>query len=300
METYRINPNVTAFYFGGDIDPGNAARSEEARARWDTKTWLDLGMVVYAVHSGESALVYDTLCSPAQAAEVKNYLEGELGINKFTVVLSHWHLGHVGGNELYRGFNIVACRKTREELLSRREAIELGSWLGKPGINPLRLPDVIFESRLSIYLDDDLEVALYNFNVHSEDSVCAYIPKYKILLPGDMLEDSAPFISNPEGIPAHLENFASLRALDIERILPNHGRSRIIKSGGYSKAFIESVAGYLEKMYGLLSADAEAAVPDLRTFASEYLDKGIIEYWPPYEGTHQDNIVKMRAFVKTR
>lgn len=300
MKTYRINPNLTAFYFGGDIDPGNAARSEEARASWDTKTWLDLGMVVYAAHSGQTAIVYDTLCSPEQAAMVKKYLEAALGINKFTVVLSHWHLGHVGGNELYRDFNIVACRKTREELLSRKEAIESGAWQGAPGISPLRLPDIVFEKRLSIYLDDGLEVALYNFNIHSEDSVCAYIPKYKLLLPGDMLEDSAPFISNPEGIPAHLENFACLRALDIERILPNHGRSRIIESGGYSKAFIESVAGYLKKLHDLLRADVEAKVPDLQTFTAEYLDRGVIEYWPPYEDTHQDNIAKLRAFFKSR
>ncbi len=299
MEAYRINPNLTAFYFGGDIDPGNATRSEEARARWDTKTWLDLGMVVYAAHSGRSALVYDTLCSPEQAAEVKNYLELELGIKKFTVVLSHWHLGHVGGNELYREFNIISCRKTRAALLSRKEAIESGTWQGKPGINPLRLPDIVFEHSLSIYLDD-LEVALYNFNIHSEDSVCAYIPEYKILLPGDMLEDSAPFISNPEGIPAHLKNFELLRQLDIERILPNHGRSSIIKNGGYSKEFIDSVAGYLKELHDLLGADADCAVPDLRTFAARYLDKGIISYWPPYEDTHKDNIEKLRAFMKAR
>lgn len=56
-------------------------------------------------------------------------------------------------------FNIIACRKTREALLSRKEAIESGTWQGKPGINPLRLPDIVLRRSLSIYLDD-LEVAL--------------------------------------------------------------------------------------------------------------------------------------------
>ena len=41
-------------------------------------------------------------------------------------------------------------------------------------------------------------------------------------------------------------------------------------------------------------------MPDLRTFAARYLDKGIISYWPPYEDTHKDNIEKLRAFMKAR
>lgn len=298
MEIYQLNPNLTVFYFDGDIDPGRAAAAARLSDNWAEGTCAALGVAVYAIHSGQNALIYDTLCSPAQAAVVKKHLESVLGIKKFTVALSHWHLDHVGGNELYRDFNIVACRKTREELIHHRAAIESASLWGEPSISPLRLPDISFEDRLSVYVDEDLEVALYNFNIHSEDSVCAYIPKYKLLLVGDMLEDSAPYITNPEGIPEHLKNFERLRELAVDRILPNHGRSAVIKSGGYAAGLIDFAAGYLTELFKLLRADVDAKVPDLRTFAAEYLNKGIIEYWPPYEAVHLGNIERLRDFLK--
>ncbi len=297
MEVYELNPNLTAFYFDGDTDPENEFAAARVGDNWAKGTCAALGVAVYAVHKGQSALVYDTLCSPEQAFEVQTYLEKKLRITKFTVALSHWHLDHVGGNELYRDFNIVACCKTREALLLHREAIEAGSLWGEPAIKPLRLPDIVFENSLSIYLDD-LEVALYNFNIHSEDSVCAYIPKYKILLPGDMLEDSAPYVTNPEGIPEHLKNFALLRQLNVQRILPNHGRSVVIKSGGYSTGLIDFAAEYLADLHARLRANPTAAVPDLRTFAAKHFSKGTIHYWPPYEAVHEGNIERVRSFIK--
>ena len=297
MQIYNINPNLIAFYFEGDAAPGGPIPAEQMEGNWATGVCDSLGVASYAIYSGAEAIIYDTLCSPQQANEIKSYLEGALSIGKFTVVLSHWHLDHVGGNELYREFNIVACRKTREHLLRQKAEIEAGTLWGEPAINPLRLPDIVFDDALSIYVGD-LEVALYNYNIHSDDSVCAYIPKYKTLLPGDMLEDTAPFVTNPEAISVHLENYNLLRAMDIEKIVPNHGRSKVIKNGGYSKELIESVSYYLATLYALLSKDPDATVPELRGFMSEYLDKGLIYYWEPYEAVHKNNTERVRDFLK--
>ncbi len=295
MQIYRINPHVVAFYFGGDTEPDNPNLKVQVEDNWEIGACDGLGVASYVVHNGPQAIVYDTLCSPQQADLIKAYLGKELGITKFTVVLSHWHLDHVGGNELYKQSNIVACRKTREHLLEHKDEIEAGTLWGEPVIKPLRLPDLVFEQKLSIFLDD-LEVQLFNFHIHSDDSVCAYIPKYKILLPGDMLEDTAPFITNPEAIPVHLNNYEQLRAMDIDKILPNHGRSAVIKSGGYSKELIDSVTFYLTALYGQLEKQPDSRVAELQTFMAEYLDKGIIYYWEPYEAVHNNNTERVREF----
>ena len=297
MQIYTMNPNLTAFYFGGDTAPNNPNLLAQVEDNWAIGACDSLGVSSYVIHNGAEAIVYDTLCSPLQAAEIKSYLEKALSISKFTVALSHWHLDHVGGNELYRESNIVACRKTREYLARYKAEIEAGTLWGEPAINPLRLPDIVFDNTLSIYLGD-LEVVLYNYNIHSDDSVCAYIPKYKILLPGDMLEDTAPFVTNPEAIPVHLENYNLLRAMDIEKIAPNHGRSKVIKAGGYPKEFIESVSYYLSTLHARLSKDPDAAMPELHEFMADYLAKGLIYYWEPYEAVHKTNIKRVRDFLK--
>ena len=151
---------------------------------------------------------------------------------------------------------------------------------------------------MSNYLGD-LEVILYNYHIHSDDSVCAYIPKYKILLPGDMLEDTAPFVTNPEDSAVHIENYKRMRDMDIERILPNHGRSAVIRAGGYSKELIDSTIYYLTALREELSRDSDCAVADLKTVMAPYLDKGVVHYWEPYEDVHQDNVERVRAFIKS-
>lgn len=298
MHVYTLNTNLLAFYFGGDTEPAAATPDDQDKNTWAYNCRDSLGLVVYAIHRHDAAIVYDTMCSPEQAREVKSFLETTLGITKFTVATSHWHLGHVGGNELYKAFNIIACRKTRETLLHHKKAIEAGELWGKPAINPLRLPDIVFDRTLSIFLDD-LEVALYNFNIHSEDSVCLHLPGHKLLLAGDMLEDTVPFISAPQDIPAHLSNYEQLSFLDIDKILPCHGRSAIIRAGGYSRELIDSVAYYLSTLYNQLAQAPDNPVPGLSEFMSAYLDKGLIGLWTPYEAVHQNNIAKLREFFKS-
>ena len=298
MHVYTLNPNLLTFYLGGDAEPDAPPVSSQTENTWAYNCCESLGRAVYVIHNNDMAVVYDTMCSPEQAGEIKSFLETELGIAKFTVATSHWHLGHVGGNELYKASNIVACRKTRETLLRHKDAIEAGTLWGKPAINPLRLPDIVFDQTLSIFLDD-LEVALYNFNIHSEDSVCLYLPRYKILLAGDMLEDTIPFIAAPQDIPVHLNNYEQLRALDIDRILPSHGRSATIRNGGYAKEFIDSITYYLSELYARLEKDPDSPVPELDTFMSAYLDKGLIGLWPPYKEAHLNNVAKLREFFKS-
>ena len=297
MNIYEVNQNITTFYFGGDTDPDNPNLDVTVEDNWVIGACESLGVASYAIHNGDAALIYDTLCSPEQAGQIREHLSKKLGIRKFTVALSHWHLDHVGGNELYRDCTIIGTRKTREYMLGHKAEIENGTLWGPPPIKPLREPDLTFDSDISLFLNG-LEIILRNFNIHTDDGLCAYIPKYKALLPGDMLEDSASFVTNPEDIPAHVQNFNLLRKLDIEKILPNHGRSFVIKAGGYPKELIDCVAYYLDTLCETLRADPEADIPELRSFLKPYFDKGLIHYWHPYEAVHQNNTERVRASFK--
>ena len=89
-----------------------------------------------------------------------------------------------------------------------------------------------------------------------------------------------------------------MRALDIDKILPSHGRAATIRNGGYAKEFIDSVTYYLSELYMRLEKEPDSPVADLGTFMSVYLDKGLIGLWPPYEEAHLNNIAKLRKFFK--
>ena len=224
----------------------------------------------------------------------QSYLELNLGITNFTVVVSHWHLHHIGGNYLYKDCNIIGTRKTRQILLEQKEKIETGtsSW-GPPAIEHLLAPNIIFDNELSLFLDD-LEVRLYRVNIHSEDSLCAYIPKYKALLAGDMLEDPIPFITDPQTIVQQVENYDLLRKMDIDVILPNHCRLSTLSQGGYAKDLIESSAFYLHTLNQMLCITPDAAIPNLKLFMQNYFSANTISYWPAYERVHQKNIEKIK------
>ncbi len=296
MTVIQINPALIAFYYGAEsASPDSRAGSEND---WVYGACHSLGVAVYAVYSGKSCIVFDTLCSTQQAEEVRRHLQTELGIEKFTVINSHWHLHHIGGNELYKGSNIIGTRKTRQELVAQKSLIEAGesSW-GPPKIDLVRPPDIVFDSEMSVFLDD-LEVRLQAINIHSEDSLCAFLPAFGALLAGDMVEDTIPFITDPDAIPAHVKSYDHLREMDIRMVLPNHCRLQALESGGYQRGIIESSAFYLDSLYKLLEADPEAEVPDVRQFMGEYLAGGVISYWPPYERVHNTNVCKLRAYFK--
>src|SRR4051812_12139162 len=93
IQVFKLNDHLTVFYTGRLAPPSVPA---------DQRTWgesgaLDLGIATFAIHSGREALVYDTFTSPDLAKWVRSYLE-RMGVARFTLVNSHWHLDHVGGN----------------------------------------------------------------------------------------------------------------------------------------------------------------------------------------------------------
>ncbi len=113
INAIEINDHTLAFYAGRDW----------TRIR-DEPNWLDdgamkLGIATYAIYKNNKAVIYDTFADIRQAMWVRNHLEN-VGIKQFTVVLSHWHLDHIAGNEVYKDCNIISNALTRELLFRNK------------------------------------------------------------------------------------------------------------------------------------------------------------------------------------
>ena len=119
-------------------------------------------------------------------------------MRRIVVVLSHWHLDHVAGTAAFADCEIVASRLTGERLARQRSAIEGGTLEGPPAISPLILPSTVFDGRTELAVGK-LRADLVQFDIHSADGTALHIPGEGLLLAGDMLEDTATYVSEPGG-----------------------------------------------------------------------------------------------------
>jgi len=295
IEVIRINDHLIGFYEGRH--PSNDPPFAENYDNWVYYGAMNLGVSTYAILKGDRAILYDTMAVPEQARWIRDYLK-EMGVRRFTVVLSHWHLDHIGGNCEFKHSDIISTRKTRDLMAANKKAIEAGELWGPPQIKPLILPNISFEDKLDMYLDD-LKVECLRFNIHSSDSSLIYIPSDKILLAGDTLEDTVTYIMEPQDIPIHVAGMKRLKTMAIEAIYPNHGSPEVIAQRGYTMEFIDSTMGYVTRMVKR-SHDPGYLDTTIKDFVSDYLARGWITYFEPYEASHQHNLKIIYDYWKER
>jgi cyclase len=283
----RPAEGVYAFY-DGRIDGYRFADEEN----WVDEGAIGLGIASYAILSDGEALVYDTHISIEHARFVRESLEAE-GARTLTVVLSHWHLDHVAGTEVFRDCEVISSERTAELMERFRAKIERGELEGPPAIDPLILPTRTFTDRLELTLGD-LQVELIHTNIHSDDATVAWLPEQRMLLCGDTMEDTITYVDEPEAFGTHLENLEALRRLEPDRILPNHGDPDVIEAGGYSDGLITATEAYIDALRRAADDPAVGEMP-LRELVADSLEAGWINYFEPYEAVHRENLATVLA-----
>ncbi|MGO8684769.1 MAG: MBL fold metallo-hydrolase [Thermoleophilia bacterium] len=283
LRTLRLSRNLFGFYAGRSSDLCFAPEPN-----WVDDGALSLGICSYALISGRDAIVYDTHLSVDYAVAIRRQLE-QLGVRHIVVVLSHWHLDHVAGNEVFADCEIVASRLTGDQLSSRQAAIEAGtSEKGPPAISPLILPTTVFEGQAWLRAGK-LRVAALEFTIHAAGSVILHLPDEGLLLPGDTVEDTVTYVSDPEMLANDIDELARLRRLNATHIYPNHGSPSVLEASGYGEGLIRATQHYLRDLLRVPRDTALAAL-DLQAFVANSLAAGWITYYEPYERVHRSNL----------
>jgi cyclase len=283
MRVFQINDHLLSFYDGRPAQPPHPPEAQT----WVDCGALNVGVATYVVHRGDQALVYDTYPLAKQAQWVRDYLE-RAGIRRFTVVNSHWHLDHVGGNGIYADVDRIATDRTIQLLAAKKAAIEAGTEWGPPGIDPLVVPNVGIGGDTNHYVGD-IRVELRPVNIHSQDGLVLYLPGERILLAGDTLEDTVTFISEPEHMLDHQGNLQRLRDWDVRRIFPNHGNPEVIANGGYETTLIDATVDYLRKIVQRAHA-ADFLNGTLEDYVQDSVNKGWVSLWWAYREVHATNL----------
>lgn len=282
MRILRPAPHVWAFY-DGRIEGYRWAEGPN----WIDDGALSLGIASYAVVDGTAAMIYDTHVSTAHARFVRDALE-QAGVTAFTVVLSHWHLDHIAGTEVFADCPIWANSRTAAHLANRSGAIEAGTSSGTPPILPLIQPTRVFEGRMQLQIGG-LQIDLIECNIHSDDATVAWLAKDGILLAGDTVEDTVTYVGEPEHLDRHLVDLDRLADLAPRRILPNHGAAERIEQGSYGPDFIRATQRYIRNLQAARK-DAGLRTLPLREWIAKDLASGVLTWFAPYEAIHQQNL----------
>lgn len=285
LRIFRPAPNVLAFYDGRV--PGHRFLPF---ANWVDDGAISLGIASYAILDGDQALIYDTHVSLAHAAAIRTALEA-MGIHRFTVVLSHWHLDHVAGTSVFADSPVLACQRTLDHLTRCKAAIEDASYHGAPAINPLILPTQIFSGQMTLMLGQT-EVRLIEANIHSDDACVLWLPAQRLLLAGDTVEDTVTYVGAPEAFDIHLADLARLAALNPALILPNHGQPDRIAAGGYGPGLISATAAYIRHLIRCRDEPQARALP-LAEVIAPALAAGDLIWFAPYQDIHAQNLQRV-------
>lgn len=283
MRVFEINDHLLAYYDGRPAETSADAKDQT----WAGTGAYNVGVCTYAIHRGNEALVYDTYPDTEDARWVRRDLERR-GITHFTVVNSHWHLDHVGGNAVYADSSRIATTLAIATLRSKQAAIEAGREWGPPAIRPLVLPDIGVSQDTQVQVGD-IEVTLRPVDIHSADGLVALVPADGILLAGDTLEDTLTFVSEPVHIADHIRHLGEMKRWDVRRILPNHGDPARIAAGGYAPTLIDATVQYLERLRSRAGA-AHDTTGTLEDYVGDSISRGWVSAWWAYRAAHAENV----------
>jgi glyoxylase-like metal-dependent hydrolase (beta-lactamase superfamily II) len=287
LRVLRPAPGVLAFY-DGRVE----GQRFDPAPNWVDEGAISLGIASYAVVEGERALVHDTHVSLEHARLVRETLEAE-GACELTVLLSHWHLDHVAGNEAFADCELLATTRTAAHLEANREAIEAGTLEGPPAIAPLVAPTRTFEGRMEFELGPR-RLELIEANIHSDDAAVVWDPAARLLLAGDTVEDTVTYVGEPQSFAAHLRDLDRLLAVAPERILPSHGDPEVIAAGGYGPGLLRATEDYIRFLQRCREEPALRELP-LREVLADSIAAGWVRYYDAYEAVHRENVTTTLA-----
>jgi|JI7StandDraft_1071085.scaffolds.fasta_scaffold132179_2 glyoxylase-like metal-dependent hydrolase (beta-lactamase superfamily II) len=161
--------------------------------------------------SSDQVVLIDTKMDQP-AAQLHQLVQTKLQNKRLTVINTHWHPDHVGGNKLYKGSAIVAGNYGKEAWI--KENKEEG------------LPDLWLKDTMTIHLDNDTLV-VFNFHrrAHTSNDVMVYSKQRQLLFTGDLVQNKqCPVLLGDANANEYLNIIDWLSAnLKIRTVVPGHG-----------------------------------------------------------------------------
>ena len=219
---------------------------------------------------GDEAVVVDSTATVGQARRVYSHVVDELGLRVVSVVNTHWHSDHCGGNAglTAAGAPVIAHRRHFETISLERNMVSRRP--ARIAFEHLVRPRIMMDRRLDLRLGKRT-VHLLHAPGHSPDLVMVWDPIRGVLIASDNLlagdqpdDPTIPYFywGDPWRLIGALEH---ARSLSPELIIPGHG---VPLPGNYAQRALTCALDYvrwvLKKTAGLprdVSPDVEDEPP---------------------------------------
>ena len=164
-------------------------------------------------NSADKVVVIDTKMDDA-AKNLHDKVIQIAGNKPITIINTHLHPDHTGGNELYKGATIIAGGNYTPK-----------EWETDAAKNSM--PTVWLKDHEDIYLDNDtLTVFNLQYAAHTISDIMVYDHHRKILFSGDViLNKQAPVLMGNADVNGYMQAFEYVTShFDIKSIVPGHGK----------------------------------------------------------------------------
>ncbi len=171
------------------------------------------------ITSEKGTIVIDTMRAPADGELLQAHISSQTAKPVYLTINSHHHPDHTFGNSAFSA-PIVSTETTRDLMEERLPAI----WSKVTGdTQKLPLPNITFRGELKIHLRDKT-IRMIEVGGHAPGTCVIYIPERKAIFTSDLVfVGRFPFMGDAN-LTEWIEALRLLESLDIEHVLPGHGK----------------------------------------------------------------------------
>ncbi|GAB4525939.1 MAG: MBL fold metallo-hydrolase [Anaerolineales bacterium] len=189
------------------------------------------------------AVAIDTLPTPEETLEMRDFVEQQLGMPVRYVINTHYHADHAWGNCFFPGAMVIAHDRCRELLVSRGhtslEAARKQDTLFRQV--KLVLPHLTFRDGVFSFRVGKKTLRLFPLPGHSHDGVGVLVVEDRVLFAGDVFMP-LPYIVDGN-LAAMRRSLRRIGEMTLENVVQGHGD--VILRGEVDGA-VESNLAYLD------------------------------------------------------
>ena len=200
-----------------EVGPGVFAAIADAA---DESSLGNAGFVV----GSEAVLVVDAFATPEAAQRLLSAIRSRTPLPVRFAVLTHFHRDHMGGSAVFAKAGATVLAHENVRAWARREWQTDLTEKQRAQYAALRLPDVTYRDRVSLWLGDRAVEVFHRAGHSGSDSIVS-VPDARVVFGGDLVQNSsipAMTVANSDAWVTTLDGL--LRAYPDATFVPGHGR----------------------------------------------------------------------------